>query len=162
MSEKKLKQKYGKSTDNKGSDNEIHPTKKDIEIADGLIDHIKTAKPAYFPKDGTPLEEVPLERLCDYLAIEIYPRGVDPEECAAVFERKIKAASYKEILGVWKYIRSMIRKFPIYELLQLMTVLSIRERADFKDILKRISGEPGFKRLIMPKIWNIIVHNSQN
>lgn len=152
---------YGE-LDNNISNGEIHPTKKDIEIADGLIEHIKTAKPAYFPKDGTPLEDVPLERLCDYLSIEVFPFGTDFTECAELYTCKIKAASYEEILEVLKYISSMIRKFPIYELSQSMTVLSIRERADFENIFKRISREPDFKRLIMPKIRDIIVQYLQN
>lgn len=156
MAKKKIELKYGDFPDN-----ETHPTKRDFEIADGLIDHIKRARPAYFPKDGTPLESVPLKRLCDYLAIGVLPQGVDLMECTNEYERRIKAASYEEILELWKYIRAMMKKFPTYEFSQLLTVLSIHARADYKNILKRISQEPGFKRLIMPKIWDIIVQNSQ-
>lgn len=143
-------------------DNEEHPTSKDIETADGLIDHIKKARPTFFPSKDTLMENVPLKRLCDYLALDIFPRGVDGTECVNIFERKIKSASYEEILATWKYIRSMIRKFPMYEFSQLLTVLSIYSRPDYEDILKRISKEPGFKRLNMPKIWNIIVQYLQN
>lgn len=166
MTKKKTEPETDKYTDedkytNWEYDGEPHPTQKDIALADGLIDHIKNARPAYFPKDGTPLDSVPLKRLCDYLSIEIYPRGVDSMECTDVYERRIKAASYEEILALWKYIRAMVRKFPIYEFSQLLTVLSIRARPDRGDILKRISQEPGFKRLITQKTRDIIGQNSQ-
>ncbi len=160
MADKKITINYGE-LDNDIFDGEIHPTKRDFEIADGLIDHIKKARPAYFPKDGTPLESVPLKRLCDYLAIGVLPQGVDLLECTNEYERRIQAATYEEILELWKYIRAMMKKFPVYEIPHLQTVLSVRSRPDYENILDRISQEPGFKRLIMPKIRDIIVQNSQ-
>lgn len=130
-------------------------TEKDIEIADNTVDFIKRADPPFFKNEGTPLMSVSLKRLADYLALKIFPSGTDMIECGGIFEQKIVAASFDEILNTWKYIRSMMKKIPDYGFSEILITTSIKARKDRTEIFDKISRVPGFKRLKTQNSWSI-------
>ena len=132
-------------------------TAKDIEIANNTIDFIKTAEPPFFKNEGTPLMSVSLKRLADYLALNIFPSGTEIIECGRIFEQKIIAASFEEILDTWKYIRRMKKKVPCFGFSEILITTSINARQDRKEIFDKICLEPGFKRLKTQNPWGVFV-----
>lgn len=122
-------------------------TAKDVQTADNIVNFIKRADPPYFKNEGTPLMSVSLKRLADYLALDVYPKGTEIVECGNIFEQKIIAASYEEILTLWKYIRRMTKKIPRYGFSEALIITSINAREDKTDIFERVCQVPGFKRL---------------
>lgn len=132
-------------------------TAKDIQVADNTVNFIKRADPPFFKNEGTPLMSVSLKRLADYLALYIFPKGTESMECTNVFEQKIVAASFEEILNTWKYIRRMKKKIPRYDFSEILITTSINARKDRKDIYDRLCQVPGFKRLKIQNTWGVFV-----
>lgn len=102
------------------------------EIADEIKSEVKRQE------NDTNIREsdVSLKRLCDYIALEYFPKHFTLEKCLKEFTAKVYAASFNEIMMLCEFIVSCEKLFDGYGYTKYLVMTAVIQRADKNKIFK--------------------------
>ncbi len=90
------------------------------------------------------LENVPIERICDYVAIGIHPRCLTDFGCLCELKRRVLEYTFDEIMAMCRYIGSSVKLSRFYIYTAKVVLFKLLDRTDKDEFLRRFAEECGF------------------
>lgn len=107
------------------------------------------------------LENVPAERLCDYVAIGVHPRFCTDFACLCELRRRAADGSFDEIMSMCAYIGSSVKLSKYYIYTAKVVLYKFLDRGDKEAFLKRFSEAGGFELLELQDFRDSFMQFSQ-
>lgn len=108
------------------------------------------------------LENVPTERICDYVTTGVHPRFCTDFGCLCELRRRTLEYSFDEIMSMCGYIGASVKLSQFYIYTAKVVLYELLARADKDEFIKRFTSEGGFELIGLPNKRESFVQFSQN